>query len=206
MNIKSLKVVLVGDSYTGKTSLIQRLVNNEYIESSLSTVVSSCFTKTVQLPEKAIKISIWDTAGQERFRSLASNFFRDAHGIIICYDVSQPQSLQSIPSWIEEKDKKANDNVAWMIVGCKNDKENLIDENQLKELIEKYNVMHMTCSSKTGENVDNIFVELCKVIQTRVSIEEIEVSEDDEVISTNMLESTIRIQTDEEEEENDSCC
>ena len=206
MNAKSVKIVLVGDSYTGKTSLIQRLVNNEYVECSLSTVVSSCFNKTVKLPEKTMKISIWDTAGQERFKSLASNFFRDAQGIVICYDVNQPQSLSTVPSWIEEKERKANEDVCWMIVGCKSDMENQTDENELKQLIEKHNVMHMTCSSKTGENVEEIFVELCKNIQSHVKVVEEEEDDEPDLITMKQLESTIQIKEDNEEEEDESCC
>ncbi|EDR25138.1 small GTPase rabi, putative [Entamoeba dispar SAW760] len=196
MSTRGIKVVLVGDSFTGKTSLIQRLVTDDYLDTHLSTVVSSCFQKTIHLSDRDMNINIWDTAGQERFRSLASNFFRDAQGIIICYDVTSPKSLTSIPMWINEKENKAEDNVIWMLVGCKSDQQINVDETKVKEIIDRYGVLHMTCSAKTGTNVNEVFVTLCERINEILQDPINDIDDEPDLINVNQNSSTTNSQKD----------
>ncbi|ELP90492.1 GTP-binding protein ryH1, putative [Entamoeba invadens IP1] len=184
MSMRGVKIVLVGDSYSGKTSLIQRFVTEEFVDSHLSTVVSSCFQKVVHLKDRDMSVNIWDTAGQERFRSLAANFFREAQGIIICYDVTSPKSLTSVPDWIQEKDAKGEDNVVWMLLGCKCDDQIKVDEEKVEELVKKHNVMHMRCSAKTGENVVQTFTALCEKINEILQDPTNDLDDDTDIITT----------------------
>ena len=81
---KKYKVVLLGESGVGKSSLVVRLVKNEYLPSQHSTVGASFFRDTAQLDDGVnVNFDIWDTAGQERFRTITSSYYRGAHGIIV---------------------------------------------------------------------------------------------------------------------------
>ena len=187
MSGQPYKVVLVGDVATGKTALIQRLITNDFQEGHTQTIVASCQSKTISIKDnKQVSINIWDTAGQERFRSLIANFYRGSNGIIICYDVSDPASLDVIPTWVESAQNSTDEDFCWMLVGCKNDLVSQVNEDQLNELIEKYQFTHMTCSSKTGENVNEVFKKLCELIVGKhpdgSSVENREENEDDDVI------------------------
>ena len=165
MSGQPYKVVLVGDVATGKTALIQRLITNGFTEGHTQTIVASCQSKTISIRDnKQVSINIWDTAGQERFRALIANFYRGSNGIIICYDVSDPGSLDVIPTWVESAQNNVDEDFCWLLVGCKNDLVSQVNEERLEELIQKYQFTHMTCSSKTGENVNEVFKKLCELI------------------------------------------
>ena len=168
MSNQPYKVVLVGDVATGKTALIQRLITNGFAEGHAQTIVASCQSKTIALKDRQVTINIWDTAGQERFRSLIANFYRGSNGIIICYDVSEASSLEVIPTWVEAAHNNVEDDVCWLLVGCKNDLVSSVDEERLQDIIERYGFTHMTCSSKTGENVNEVFKKLCELIVSKL--------------------------------------
>ncbi|EKE38433.1 hypothetical protein ENUP19_0311G0008 [Entamoeba nuttalli] len=170
MSTLNYKIVLVGDVATGKTALIQRLITNGFTEGHAQTIVASCQSKTIVLKDnKSVNINVWDTAGQERFRSLISNFYRGSSGIIVCYDVSENSSLDVVPTWVEAAQNSVDDNVCWLLVGCKSDLVNSVDEEKLKEIIEKYHFTHLTCSSKTGDNVNEVFTTLCQLIVDKLN-------------------------------------
>ena len=97
-----LKVIMVGDSGVGKTSLLDRFIRGEYSEQYKATIGSDFLTKEMKIGEKTITLQLWDTAGQERFRGLGSAFYRGADGCIIVYDVASRKSFDNIPIWREE--------------------------------------------------------------------------------------------------------
>jgi small GTP-binding protein len=94
------KIVIIGSSGTGKTNMCSRYINDKYIESQTSTVGVEFLTKTVQLREKQVKVSFWDTAGQERYKSMNKLYYKGANGVLVVYDITDPQSYINIESWI----------------------------------------------------------------------------------------------------------
>jgi small GTP-binding protein len=94
---------MLGDSYTGKTSLVLRFAEGYYRESARSATVGAFFiTKRMQVHGITCKIQIWDTAGQEQFKPLAPMYYQHAAAAILCYDVTSPQSLRTLKYWLEE--------------------------------------------------------------------------------------------------------
>ena len=99
--IESIKVVLIGESGVGKTSLISRYVNNTFDEGELTTVGATYAGKVVEFPEynKNIKLEIWDTAGQEKYRAVTKIFYKDASAVILVYDITRKESFNELKNY-----------------------------------------------------------------------------------------------------------
>ncbi|KAL3079725.1 hypothetical protein niasHS_014007 [Heterodera schachtii] len=120
------KVVLIGDMGVGKTCVVQRFKNGTYIEKQGTTIGVDFTMKTLMVEGKRIKLQIWDTGGQERFRTITQSYYRSANGIILCYDLTCPESFMSLQRWIDDVSKFAVPNVAKILVGTKAD---LVEED-----------------------------------------------------------------------------
>ena len=109
------KVVLIGESGVGKTSIISRYIHNQFSAVLMSTTGASFATKTIYLEEQkqSIKFEIWDTAGQERYRSLAKVFYKNASACILVYDITNKSSFEDIKSfWVTELKENAPQNIS----------------------------------------------------------------------------------------------
>jgi Ras-related protein Rab-18 len=99
-----VKLLLVGDSGVGKTSLLLCFASKEFKEDMKSTIGMDLKLKHVTIRGRRLKLTIWDTAGQERFRTLTSAYYRGALGVIIVYDVTRRETFDNIKDWIKEID------------------------------------------------------------------------------------------------------
>lgn len=133
--MKLVKVVLIGESGTGKTSIITRLKSNDFNQKVESTMCSSMFRKSVDIPNYGpLMLELWDTAGQEKYRSINKLFYKDAQIVIFVYDITIKKSFDEIKSyWYEQVKENCNlDKVALAIAGNKCDlfdKEAVSEEN-----------------------------------------------------------------------------
>ena len=155
------KILLLGESSVGKTSIILRYIENSFNQSDISTCGIDVKCKYVSSDDKKIKLDIWDTAGQERFRGLTKNYFRGAHGFILVYDITNKLSFDKLKGWIKDAKEKIQDENSFKmaIVGNKKDCENMrqVDFQTLKAFGEENNVIFSEVSAKTGEGVEQIF-------------------------------------------------
>ena len=115
------KVVLIGDSGTGKSNLISRYTRNEFISESKSTIGVEFATKSIRVDSKVIKAQIWDTAGQERYRAITSAYYRGAVGAILSYDISKRVTFDNVVRWLKELRDHAEPNIVVMLAGNKSD-------------------------------------------------------------------------------------
>ena len=133
--MKLVKAVLIGESGTGKTSIITRLKSNDFNQKVESTMCSSMFRKSVDIPNYGpLMLELWDTAGQEKYRSINTLFYKDAQIVIFVYDITSKKSFDEIKSyWYEQVKENCNlDKVALAIAGNKCDlfdKEAVSEEN-----------------------------------------------------------------------------
>eukprot|EP00854_Cymbomonas_tetramitiformis_P001966 gene1966-2650_t len=118
-----LKLLLVGDSGVGKSSLLLRFTQDSFEDMS-PTIGVDFKLKYVDIGDKKLKLTIWDTAGQERFRTLTSSYYRGAQGIILAYDVTRRETFENLSEiWLREVDMYATvQDAVWMIVGNKIDR------------------------------------------------------------------------------------
>ena len=155
------KVVLLGESGVGKTSIISRYITNTFSEIVMSTTGSSYATKKVEIDsENKIKFQIWDTAGQERFRSLAKIFYQNASVAILVYDITRRESFDKLKEfWIEELKENAPSDIILAIAGNKNDiyEHELVSLKEGKELADSVNAIFKSTSALASHGIDDLF-------------------------------------------------
>lgn len=118
------KVVILGDSGVGKTSILFRYIFDKFDNSNLPTLGASFKSKTIPLPSEnsQIKLNLWDTAGQEKFKSLTRMYYQEAEAAIIVYDTTFRESFESAKNWVQDLRENANvPDVLIVLVGNKCD-------------------------------------------------------------------------------------
>ena len=164
-----LKVVTVGDSGVGKSSLIFRYIDGAFQTGYVSTIGVDFKVKMIKVGEQNAKLQVWDTAGQERFRTIARAYLRGAHGCIGVFDVSQPESLERLHIWIDEflQDNPKVSPECIIIVGNKTDLPvPHVSPAQIQAVTEKYHCNYFEVSAKTDSGVSRVFETLASAMVT----------------------------------------
>ena len=169
-----LKILIIGDSDVGKTSLLLKYTDNYFPESHLATIGVEFKTKEIKLNNYLIHLQIWDTAGQERFRSITKNFFRNTNGVIFMYDITSKKTYKSVKDWIKDSEIN-NAEFKRILVGNKIDLKNKreVNFNEVKEWSDKKEIECLEVSAKLGINVENTYIRLVELILANKSKEEI---------------------------------
>jgi len=160
------KILLVGDSGVGKSSLLLRFTDDMFQETFISTIGVDFKIRNVNIDGKTIKMQIWDTAGQERFRTITSSYYRGAHGIIVVYDITDSVSFNNGQLWLNEIEKYACGNVTKLLVGNKadmNDKR-VITTEAGKAFADQQGMLFSEASAKAGQGVEAAFLALVRSI------------------------------------------
>ena len=153
LNQIGLKILIIGDSQVGKTSLLLKYVDNIFPEEHIGTIGVEYKDKYVTRGKFNIRLSIWDTAGQERFRSITKNIFRNANGVLFVYDVTVKKSFESIREWIKDTQKIDKD-IKGIILGNKIDLDNkVVGKDYLEDLGKKFKMPVLEVSAKDNINV-----------------------------------------------------
>jgi Ras-related protein Rab-1A len=160
-----LKLLIIGDSSVGKTSMLLSYTDNYFPESHLATIGVEYKVKEIQTDKYNISLQIWDTAGQERFRSITKSFFRNTNGIIFVYDITCRKSFQSVKEWI--KDSELHDNgFEKILCGNKIDlkEKREVNFDELEEFGMKKKIEVMEISAKENIKIDDAFQKIINLI------------------------------------------
>ena len=163
----SFKIIVIGDSGVGKSSLTTK-ATKDYFENYYSpTVGFEFYTFNVRINDKNIRLQIWDTCGQEVYRSLINGFYRSASLAILVYSIENQKSFNSLESWLNEIRTKGNPNVKLFLIGNKIDlkEKRKVSEEQAKKFQIDYGFdLFLETSAKTGYNTQKIFIEAARTL------------------------------------------
>ena len=171
------KLLLIGNSSVGKSSLLYRFVDNSWDENFVPTIgvdfvriyINNIYIqklKTLEINGKKVKLQIWDTAGQERFKNITASYYRGGHGVLVVYDITDRESFTNLNSWLIEIEKNANKNVFKLLIGNKSDLESQrqVQFDEGKAFAESNGMKFIETSAKTDQKVKEAFETLTKEI------------------------------------------
>lgn len=170
-----MKIIVVGDSQVGKSSLLIRYTEGSFYQNQTSTIGLDLKLRTEIIEGKTCRVQIWDTAGQERFRTITQTFYRATHGVLIVFDLTNEDSFRSVRKWYEEIKRYSTENTVITLVGNKNDQEEkrAVSYEDARALADDLKVDYIETSARSNDNVDKVFQEIThKVYRERVPIVE----------------------------------
>ena len=163
--VRSLKVLILGDPSVGKSCFLIRYTEDTFQDVYLSTIGMDSKYKTVDLENgKSIRLQLWDTAGQDRFRSITRNLYKGAAGIMLIYDVTSKKTFENVKNWVDSIRNEVHNKVVIVLVGNKIDKigQREVQKEEGEDLAGEFELPFFECSSLTGENINEAFMELAK--------------------------------------------
>ena len=173
------KIITLGDSKVGKSSLIIKFIDNKFSSNYLSTVGFDLKHKSIKLQNgEDIKLVIHDTAGEERFKSLSTNYIKKANGVLLVYDITLKESFINITNWMNDIVEEAGNKVPIVLVGNKSDlkKERIVSKEEGKKMAKQYNLQFFETSAKDGTNVEKCFLEIAQQIIEKKSQRKMSIS------------------------------
>ena len=168
---KEFKILLLGESDVGKTSIFKRYLFNNYEEKMMSTIGVESETKILNYNNKNYSITLIDTTGQERFKSITKSYYHMGDGFFIVFDLTNEDSLNAIEEWIDSiRENKENPKI--IILGNKDDlKKNRISEEIINNQLEKYkNMIFIKTSAKTNHNIKEAIKKIIDLLENNINI------------------------------------
>ena len=160
------KVLLIGNSDVGKSSLILRYVDQIWNDVFVPTIGVDFKVKSIEVDKKLVKMQIWDTAGQERFRNVISSYFKGAHGILLIYDITSRESFKELENWLGEVERHASSQVLKILIGnkCDLEEKRAIQKDEGEAFAMRNGMQFIETSAKNNTNVSEAFEALAKIM------------------------------------------
>ncbi|XP_064392537.1 ras-related protein Rab-35-like [Halichondria panicea] len=192
------KLLIIGDSGVGKSSLLLRFADNLFSGTYITTIGVDFKIRTIDINGEKVKLQIWDTAGQERFRTITSTYYRGTHGVIVVYDVTNGESFVNVKRWLQEIDQNC-DVVNRILVGNKNDcpERKVVQTEDATKFSEQIGIELFETSAKENLNVEEVFFAITRlVLQTKK----------DSAKSSSGREGTIKVGKGGSDKKKPKCC
>ena len=188
------KIIIIGNSSTGKTKIIERYLTNNFEENSQPTLGFETHNKEFQIEQDKITAQIWDTAGQEKFGSLTASYYKNAKGALVVYDITDKASFDKVEQLVVDLKNGGDINIYIILVGNKKDLENgrVITTEEGESLAKKLKLGFCEVSAKTGDGIENAFQNLINEVY-RISKNEFKSNANVEIITNQKIdENNIR--------------
>ena len=208
--MESLKIVLIGESGVGKTSIISQFIDHVFQDDQQSTIGCTFSTKTIECNNgKILKFEIWDTAGQERYRSVTKMFYKDAAAVILVYDISSLYSYEQLQKyWIPQVLENSPKNSILAMMANKSDliEKEQVDEGEARAYAKKINAIFALTSAKNNFGVCDLFMEIAKKYSGADSVSSIEENEETDEYKKIRAESVKITKLSQNKMRSRGCC
>jgi len=165
------KLILIGDSGVGKSSLLLRFADNTFTDSFVSTIGVDFKIRTIEIGGKIVKLQIWDTAGEERFRkTITRSFYRGTSGIMVVYDVTNLDSFANVQRWLQEIERYTSDGIHKVLIGNKCDRvqDRKVPTAEGSEIADQLNMEFLETSAKDSTNVEDAFFKMATSLKSKI--------------------------------------
>ena len=171
---KTVSILTVGETQVGKTSLILRFIDRVFYYDTKTTIGVDFKVKRINLLNKNVLVKIWDSAGQERFKTVTRQYYKNAEGVMLIYDVTSQKSFSMIEEWFKSIIENKRKGAEVILIGNKKDMVNrVISAEQGESLAKKFEIKYYETSALSGENVDQVFEELAEnILKIKLNTEE----------------------------------
>ena len=190
------KLILIGSSNVGKTSIIKQLTSQEFNDNFISTIGVHFYTKKLFIDDKKIEFLIFDTAGIEKFKSVTKNYYKNCNVCIIVFDVTDKQSFEDVFEWFKfYKENCSKENNKIFLFGNKIDKkfERSVNAEEIDDFCKRNNLIYYETSAKDGKNINDVFKNVGKKLIENVN-------------DGNEKENNINLNNEKNEEIKIFCC
>jgi len=160
----NIKLLLIGNTFVGKTLIVQKFIDNAFSKSTVATIGVDLQSKVIDINGKKVKYLIWDTAGEDRMKTMTYSYYRGCHVILIVFDVTNEVSFKNVTNWVECINKFAKSNVLRILVGNKTDLENerVITTEQGKQLAQENGLKYYEISALKIQGLQEMFEDIAK--------------------------------------------
>ena len=204
------KLLLIGNSSVGKSSLLFRFVENVWDDNFVPTIavyfVNNIFNKTIfifaqklktlEVNDKKVKLQIWDTVGQEKFKIITASYYRGVNGVLVVYDITDRDSFDNLNSWLIEIEKNANKNVYKLLIGNKCDLEDKrkVTYQEGKDFATSNGMQFIETSAKADTKVKDAFEMLTQeIIKSSITKDKVMEKKEKSVrLSSNTSDLTVK--------------
>ena len=198
------KVVLVGDSFVGKTNIMSKYLKNEFHEDSKATVGVEFGSRQFNIEGHSIKAQVWDTAGQERYKAITSAYYKGAKGAFVVYDITTKGSFESVERWVNDLISSGDKKITILLIGnkCDLEEQRQITKEQGEEKAAKLDLAFLETSAFSGQNLDKAFEMMVNEIYKKFH-EEMLAENDIDIIEGG---KDINLSKKQENPEGKKCC
>ncbi|XP_064612262.1 ras-related protein Rab-35-like [Liolophura sinensis] len=193
------KLLIIGDSGVGKSSLLLRFADNTFSGTYITTIGVDFKIRTVDVEGEKVKLQIWDTAGQERFRTITSTYYRGTHGVIVVYDVCSGESFANVKRWLHEIDQNC-DVVNRILVGNKDDdpERKVVLSHDAQRFADQMGIQLFETSAKENINVEEMFLAISKLV--------LQMKKEQQRKAAEQPKETISLQRGQKKKDKKGCC
>ncbi|XP_032834364.1 ras-related protein Rab-39B [Petromyzon marinus] len=194
--VYQFRLILVGDSTVGKSSLLKRFTEGKFVDISDPTVGVDFFARLVEIePGKRIKLQLWDTAGQERFRSITRSYYRNSVGGMLVFDITNRRSFEHARDWLEEARMHTQpSHIVFMLVGHKSDlseQRRQVERSEAERFAAQHGLRYVETSARDGDNVERAFTQLTADIYALVKAGHIPLQDGWEGVKSGFVPNTV---------------
>lgn len=159
-----VKLLILGDSGVGKSSILIRYTEQKFNHSHIATIGLDFKTKTIEIDGKRLEMQVWDTAGTEKFRVITRTYYQASSGIIIAYDVADQKSFDNVSKWLEQIKNNVQDEIPKILIACKIDRpDRKISRSDGENLANNLKLEYFETSAKNDVGINEAFDHLGKL-------------------------------------------